>query len=352
MCNYSKKVAHHATSHPHKPPREDFKMFSRRHFLTTAATAGLAATFPGHGHADTAWPTRPVRLIVPYAAGGGTDFFARLAGTAMSATLGQQIVVENRPGAGTNIGAEAAAKAEADGYTFLLGDTSTYASNRALYQKLAYDAHKDLAPVTLTGRFALVLMVNTDKLNVGSVKELIETARKTPGAIDYASAGVGSPFHLAAELFAQDAGLKINHVPYKGAGPALQDLASGQIGMMFVDFATARGQLNLKGLKAIAVCSPKEFYGLPGVPPVAADIPGYEAWAWQGFSAPVKTAPDIIAKFREAYLKAVNDPDNRQKIIAAGIDPLQSTPQEMAQYIAEETAKWEKVIRTAGIRMD
>ncbi len=327
--------------------------FSRRTFMRTAATATLTAAFAGRGlTAETGWPAHPVHLIVPYAAGGGTDFFARLAGTAMSETLGQQIIVENRPGAGTNIGAEAAAKADADGYTFLLGDTSTYASNRTLYQKLNYDAQKDLAPVTLTGRFALVLLVNTDKLNVGSVKELIATAKTTPSGIDYASAGVGSPFHLAAELFAQNTGIKINHVPYKGAGPALQDLAGGQIGMMFVDFASARSQLSLKSIRAIAVCSPKEFYGLRGVPPVAADVPGFEAWAWQGFSAPVKTPPDIIGKFRDAYLKAVNDPATREKIVTAGIDPLQSTPEEMAQYIAAETVKWEKVIKTAGIKMD
>lgn len=329
-------------------------MISRRQFVTAAMGAALApaAGATSARAAETAWPTRPIRLIVPYAAGGGTDFFARLAGTAMSTALGQQIVVENRPGAGTNIGAEAAAKAEPDGYTFLLGDTSTYASNRSLYQKLPYDPQKDLAPVSLTGRFALVLLVNTDKLPVGSVKDLIAAARKNAGGIDYASAGVGSPFHLAAELFAQSAGIKINHVPYKGAGPALQDLASGQIGMMFVDFATARSQLNLKGIKAIAVCSPKEFYGLPGVPPVSADIPGFEAWAWQGFSAPARTAPEIIGKFHDAYVKAVNEPDTRQKIVAAGIDPLQSTPQEMADYVAAETAKWEKVIKTAGIKMD
>jgi tripartite-type tricarboxylate transporter receptor subunit TctC len=332
---------------------EDLAMFNRRQFMGTAATAGLTVSLAARGFAaESNWPTHPVRLIVPYAAGGGTDFFARLAGTAMSPALGQQIVVENRPGAGTNIGAEAAAKADPDGYTFLLGDTSTYASNRTLYQKLNYDAHKDLAPVTLTGRFALVLLVNTDRLKIGSVKELIEMANKAPHTIDYASAGVGSPFHLAAELFAQSAGISINHVPYKGAGPGLQDLAGGQIGMMFVDFATARSQLNLKAIKAIAVCSPQEFYGLPGVPPVAADVPGFEAWAWQGVSAPVKTPPEIISKFREAYLKVVNDPETRQKIITAGIDPLQSTPDEMARYIDTETAKWEKVIKTAGIKME
>ena len=329
---------------------------TRRSFMTTAAAFGAGLAVPS-GLAAPAWaqasyPARSVHLIVPYAAGGGTDFFARLVAASMSTTLGQQLVVENRPGAGTQIGAEAAAKAEPDGYTFLLGDTSTYASNKSLYQKLPYDPQKDFAPISLTGRFAIVLLVNTDKLNVNSVQALIDAAKKAPGAIDYASAGVGSPFHLAAELFAQSAGIKLNHVPYKGAGPALQDLAGGQIGMMFVDFATARSQLNLKSIKAIGVCSPGEFYGLPGVPAVAATVPGFEAWAWQGFAAPAKVSPDIIAKLREAYLKAVNDPAIKQKLIDAGIDPLQSTPQEMAAYVASETTKWEKVIKTAGIKLD
>lgn len=325
---------------------------TRRAFMTGAAALGAMLAAPRYLAAQAAYPARPIHLIVPYAAGGGTDFFARLVGASMSTTLGQQIVVENRPGAGTQIGAEVVAKADPDGYTFLLGDTSTYASNVSLYQKLGYNPEKDFAPISLTGRFAIVLLVNTDKLNVGSVKELIAAAKKAPGTIDYASAGVGSPFHLAAELFAQSAGIKLNHVPYKGAGPALQDLAGGQIGMMFVDFASARSQLGVKGIKAIGVCSPDEFYGLPGVPPVAIDVAGFEGWAWQGFSAPAKVPPEVIAKLRDAYLKAVNDPDIRQKLIAAGIDPLQSTPKEMADYIAAETAKWAKVIKTAGIRLD
>lgn len=327
------------------------KSFDRRSFLAATLVSAAALTSRG-AFADNAYPTKPVRLVVPYAAGGGTDFFARLAGASMSKTLGQQIVVENRPGAGTNIGADAVAHAEPDGYTFLLGDTSTYASNRSLYKKLSYHVDKDFAPISLTGRFAIVLLVNTDKLNVSSVKELIDAAKKSPGSIDYASAGVGSPFHLAAELLAQQTGIKINHVPYKGAGPALQDLASGQIGMMFVDFASARAQLALKGIKAIAVASPGEFYGLPGVQPVSAVVPGFEAWAWQGFVAPKKTPPAIIAKLRDAYLKAVNDEDIKKKLLAAGVDPLQSTPEEMAAYIHSEAGKWAKVIKTANITLE
>ena len=208
------------------------------------------------------------------------------------------------------------------------------------------------APAAETGRFAIVLLVNTDKLKVNSVKELIEAAKKSPGAIDYASAGVGSPFHLAGELFAQASGVKITHVPYKGAAPAIQDLVSGQIGMMFVDFATARGQLAMKQIKAIAVASPGAFAGLPGVPPVSADVPGFEAWAWQGFAAPAATPKDAIEKLNAAYVKAVNNAEIKQKLIGAGIDPLQSSPADMAAYIKSEAAKWEKVIKTAGIKLD
>ncbi len=323
---------------------------NRRTLVAGSIAAGAAMT--ASSVFAQGYPAHTIRLVVPYPPGGGTDFFARLVATEMGNSLGQTLVVENRAGAGTLIGAEAVARAQPDGYTFLLGDTSTYASNRSLYAKLPYDADKDFAPITLTGRFAIVLLVNTDKLKVNSVKELIEAAKKSPGAIDYASAGVGSPFHLAGELFAQASGVKITHVPYKGAAPAIQDLVSGQIGMMFVDFATARGQLAMKQIKAIAVASPGAFAGLPGVPPVSADVPGFEAWAWQGFAAPAATPKDAIEKLNAAYVKAVNNAEIKQKLIGAGIDPLQSSPADMAAYIKSEAAKWEKVIKTAGIKLD
>ena len=323
---------------------------NRRTLVAGSIAAGAAMT--ASSVFAQGYPAHTIRLVVPYPPGGGTDFFARLVATEMGNSLGQTLVVENRAGAGTLIGADAVARAQPDGYTFLLGDTSTYASNRSLYAKLPYDADKDFAPITLTGRFAIVLLVNTDKLKVNSVKELIEAAKKSPGAIDYASAGVGSPFHLAGELFAQASGVKITHVPYKGAAPAIQDLVSGQIGMMFVDFATARGQLAMKQIKAIAVASPGAFAGLPGVPPVSADVPGFEAWAWQGFAAPAATPKDAIEKLNAAYVKAVNNAEIKQKLIGAGIDPLQSSPADMAAYIKSEAAKWEKVIKTAGIKLD
>jgi tripartite-type tricarboxylate transporter receptor subunit TctC len=323
---------------------------NRRRFL--AATAALGAFPARRAAAQKPYPTRPVRLIVPYPPGGGTDFFARLVGEAMAKSLGQPIVVENRPGAGTAIGADYVAHAETDGYTFLLGDLATYAANPSLYKKLSYDPRKDFSPISLTGRFAVVLLVNTNKLKVNSLAELVDAAKKAPGVIDYASGGVGNPFHLASEMLAQAAGIKLNHIPYKGAAPALQDLVAGQVGMMFVDFATARSQLATPGIKALAVAATSELPGLPGVPTVASSYPGFEVWAWQGFAAPAATPAEIIARLRESYIGAIGDAEIRKKLNEAGIDVLQSTPAEFASYMNDEAQKWAKVIKTANIQID
>jgi tripartite-type tricarboxylate transporter receptor subunit TctC len=331
----------------------------RRNVITRALAFSIAAAASARAQSNsqntsqTAWPTRPIRLVVPYPPGGGTDYFARIVGAAMEKGLGQPIIVENRPGAATIIGADVVAHAPPDGYTLLLGDTATYAANKSLYQKLPYDPQKDFAPVSLTGRFAIVLLVNTNKLKANSVTEVVDAARHAPSAIDYASPGVGSPFHLATELLASAAGIKLNHVPYRGVAPALQDLAAGQIGMMFVDFASARSQLATPGIKAIAVASPGEFAGLPGVPAVAASgFPGFEAWAWQGIAVPAGTAPDIIAKLRDSYLAAARNPEIVAKLNGAGIDVLQSTPEQFADYMRSETEKWGAVVRAANIKAD
>jgi tripartite-type tricarboxylate transporter receptor subunit TctC len=310
-----------------------------------------AALSPWPASAQADYPSRPVRVTVPYAAGGGTDFFARLVFAEIGRQLGQQFVIENRPGAGTNIGAEAVARAEPDGYTLLLGDTATFATNRTLYARLPFDPYKDFSPISLSGRFALVLLVNANRVKAGSVRELVAAAKEAPGRLNYATPGVGSPFHLATELLSQAAGIRMTHVPYRGAAPAVQDLVGGQVDLMFIDFATARSQLS-GPVRAIAVASPGEFPGLPGVPPVAADHPGFEAWAWQGIVAPAGTPPAIIARLNEAYRRAVGNPEIRDKLVGAGIDVLQSSPDEMAAYIRQEGAKWETVIRTAGIKLE
>jgi tripartite-type tricarboxylate transporter receptor subunit TctC len=327
-------------------------MSFRTALLTAILTLG-AVIVVENASAQT-YPSRPIHLIVPYPAGGGTDFFARLVGQKMSELAGQPIVVENKPGAATNLGADFVAKAPPDGYTVLLGDVATYAANPSLYKKLPFDPAKDFAPVTLTARFLTVLVTNPAKLKANSVAELIEQAKSQPGKIDIAHAGVGNPFHLAAVLFQQAAGIRLNEVPYRGAGPAVQGLLGGDVHMMFVDYATARSHIAAGTLKALAVAALTPRPELPGVPPVATvpGLAGFEAWPWQGFVVPAKTPDAVINKLRDTYVAAVADPVVRQKVSDAGAELLQSSPQEMADHIRKETAKWAEVIRAANIQLD
>jgi tripartite-type tricarboxylate transporter receptor subunit TctC len=291
--------------------------------------------------------------VVPYPAGGGTDFFARTVGAQLSLQLGQQVVVENRPGAATIIGAESVAKSPADGYTVLLGDTATFSVNPTLYRKLPYDAQKDFAPISLTGRFALLLVVNPAKMAAGTVIELIEEAKKAPGKIDYASPGPGSPHHLAMELFKQSTGTQFTHVPYKGAAPAVQDLLSGQIPLMFLDLAAGAPQLKAGKLKALAVASDKRIVALPDLPTVSeSGIAGFEAWAWQALAVPAGTPRDIVIRLNAEFRKAILMPELRQKLVDAGIEPLQSTPEDAGAYMRSEAAKWAKVISDGKISVE
>jgi len=299
------------------------------------------------------YPARPVRLIVPYPAGGGTDFFARAVGAQLAVQFDQPVVVENRPGAATIIGAEAVAKSAPDGYTLLLGDTATFAVNPSLYKKLPYDPSKDLTPVTMTGRFALLLVVNPAKLNVRSVYDLVEMAKQSSGRIDYASPGPGSPHHLAMEMFKQRTGAQFTHVPYKGAAPAVQDLLAGQVPLMFLDLAAGAPQIRSGRLRALAVASDKRIAALPDLPTVAESGPqGFEAWAWQVLAVPEGTPREIIARINAEYRKAIGMPELRQKLIDAGIDPLQSSPQDASAYIRSEALKWAKVISEGKISVD
>jgi tripartite-type tricarboxylate transporter receptor subunit TctC len=320
--------------------------------IVRAAIAAFAALFACAGDAQV-YPAKPIRLIVPYPAGGGTDFFARTVGAQLSSQLGQQIVVENRPGAATIIGAEAVAKSPADGYTLLLGDTATFAVNPTLYKKLPYDPLKDFAPVTLTGRFALLLVTNPAKLKAASVKELLDEAKQSPGKIDYASPGPGSPHHLAMEMFKQRTGAQFTHVPYKGAGPAIQDLLGGQIPLMFLDLAAGAPQVRAGKLKALAVASDRRIAALPDLPTVSeAGVAGFEAWAWQALAVPAATPKEIVARLNAEFRKAIAAPEIRQKLVDAGIDPLQSSPEEASAYMKTEGAKWAKVIAEGRITVE
>ena len=234
----------------------------------------------------------------------------------------------------------------------MLGDTGTFAVNPSLYKQLAYNPQKDFEPITLTGRFALLLVANPS-VPANSVKELIALAKAKPGSLNYGSPGAGSPHHLAMEMFKQRAGIDIVHVPYKGVAPAVQDLLGGQIPFMFLDLATGGPLIKSGKVKALAVASPKRIAPLPDLPTIAeSGVPDFEAWAWQGLVAPARTPKEIIAQLNDAYGKAINDPGVRQKIVEAGIEPLHGTPQQLTDYVTSETAKWAKVVREANIKVE
>lgn len=299
------------------------------------------------------YPTRPIRLIVPYPAGGATDFFARLVFTKMSESLGQQVVVENRPGAGTAIGASEVARSAPDGYVLLLGDAGTYAFNPTLYKKLSYDPVKDFAPVSLTGRFALILAVNPSTMQAKSVAEFVDAAKRQPGKIDYGAPGPGSPIHLAMEFFKQRAGIVMTPIPYKGGADALSDLIGGRIPALFPDIATALPQIRAGKIRALAVASGKRVAALPDLPTVGeSGYPGFEAWAWQGFVAPVGTPRPVLMKLNSEFAKVMADPLIKQRLSESGFEPQTSTPEEFAAYMKSEIAKWAKVIRDSNVSLD
>jgi len=299
------------------------------------------------------YPAKPIRLIVPYPAGGATDFFARLVFPKVGDALGQPVVVENRPGAGTAIGASEVARSAADGYTLLLGDAGTYAFNPTLYKKLSYDPAKDFAPVSLTGRFALILAVNPSVLNVSSVDAFVQAAKQAPGKLDYGAPGPGSPIHLAMELFKQRAGISMTPIPYKGGADALSDLIGGRIGALFPDIATGLPQIRAGKIKALAVASEKRVVALPGLPTLGeSGYPGFEAWAWQGFVAPAGTPHDVVMKLNGAFAKVMADPAIKQRLSESGFEPQTSTPEQFATYMKSEIAKWAKVIRDSNISLD
>ena len=321
--------------------------------LLEALLAGAVALTVAGAAGGQTFPTKPIRVIVPYPAGGATDFFARAVFPKMGEALGQPVVVENKPGAGTAIGASEVARSAPDGYTLLLGDAGTFAFNPTLYKKLSYDPVKDFAPVSLTGRFALILTVNPTTLNVGSVKEFVDRAKSQPGKIDYGAPGPGSPIHLAMELFKERAGITMTPIPYKGGADAMNDLIGGRIGTMFLDIASGLPQIRGGKVKPLAVASEKRVAALPDLPTIGeSGYPGFEAWAWQGFVAPVGTPRDVIMKLNGEFAKVMADPAIRQRLSESGFEPQTSTPEQFTAYMKSEIAKWEKVIRDGKISLE
>nr|WP_240754328.1 tripartite tricarboxylate transporter substrate binding protein [Lampropedia aestuarii] len=297
------------------------------------------------------YPSKPIEWVVPYPAGGGTDVVARTLAEAMSQSLAQPIIVSNKPGAATNIGADYTARAKPDGYTLLSADTATLAANPFLYTKLSYDAQKDLAPVGLSARFPLILVVNP-KVPAGNWEEFLAWAKTQDGA-NFASPGAGSPHHLATELLRLQAGLTLTHVPYRGAAPAVQDVVGGQVPFMFVDTAIGQQFINTGRLKPIGVASAQRVKNFESIATLQEQgLDGFEAYAWQGVAVPAKTPQAIVDQLNTALVDTLNSPEVQEKLISMGLELTPSTAAQMLEYSQAERAKWGEVIQRVGIKLD
>ncbi len=311
-------------------------------FIALAGATALA-------HAQAGYPTRTVRLIVPSSPGGGTDISARILAPQLTQFLGQQVIVENRPGAGTMIGGEAVARAAPDGYTLLMG-ISTLAINPAMYKKVPYDALKDLAPVSQAVALSNVLTIHPS-LPSRNLKDFIAFARARPGQINFASAGVGTSPHLSMELFLVLAKLNMVHVPYKGSGPGVTDLLAGHVPVMMPNMLSAQPHIKSGRLRALGVTGIKRAPGADDIPTIAeAGVLGYEAVQWYGVLAPAATPRDIITRLHTGIVRALQNPEVRQRLLNDGAEPVGSSPEQFAAYLRSETEKWAKVIKAAGIK--
>jgi tripartite-type tricarboxylate transporter receptor subunit TctC len=319
--------------------------------MAVSALGALCATLAIGVPAQT-FPSKPIRVVVPFPAGGTTDVLARAAAQKLTETLGQPTVVDNRPGAGGNIGAELVAKSPPDGYTLLMGTVGTHAINPGLYPKLPYDHVHDFAPVILVAGVPNVLVINP-ALPVNTVQELIAYARANPGKLNFASSGNGTSIHLSAELFKTMAGVQMTHVPYKGSAPALQDLVGGQVQLMFDNLPSSLALIKAGKLKALAVTSSGRAAALPDVPTVAeSGLPGFEASSWFGLLAPAGTPPPVIATLNGEIAKWLATPEAREKLLAQGANAVGGSSEDFARFIAAETTKWQKVVKDSGAKID
>lgn len=307
----------------------------------------LVATALGATAAMAEFPDKPIRLVVPFAPGGGTDLIARTLGLGMSRELGQTVVIENKPGAGTIIGTDLVAKSPADGYTLVIS-TFAHAVNPSLMQKLPYDNDKAFAPVILIGKGPNVLVVRTES-PFRSVKDILEAARANPGKLNYASQGNGTSAHLAGEMFDNLAKVQMKHIPYRGAGPALTDLMGGQVDMIFGTATAVSSGLDSGRLRALAVTGAERSQVLKNIPTIAETIPGYVMESWYGLYAPAGTPPEVITKLNAAARKAVATDDFRKKVEQEGLAISAGTPAELDTYVRAEEARWRKIVKENNI---
>ncbi len=305
----------------------------------------------GAAAAEPSYPDRPVRVIVTFPPGGGTDIVARMIFQKVAERMGSAFVIDNRGGAGGTIGTEAASKAPADGYTIVVVSGS-HTINPSLYKKLGYDTVRDFAPVSMLVTGPGLLVVHPS-LPARNVRELIVVAKSRPGELLYASAGNGTPPHLAAELFKMMAGINIVHVPYKGNAQAMTDLIAGQVSLSFPTGPSALPHVQTKKLRALGVTGAKRAAGLPDIPTIAeAGVPGFDASAWYGVLAPAGTPPAIVGRLQSAIHAVLRVPDLAERLVAQGLEPAANTPDEFARMIVAELAKWNKVIATAGVKVE
>jgi tripartite-type tricarboxylate transporter receptor subunit TctC len=298
------------------------------------------------------YPNRTIEWVVPYAPGGGTDTVARSLGQAMGTVLGQSIVIVNKPGAATNIGAEYVARAKPDGYVLMSADTGTLAANPFIYSKLSYSAEKDFAPVGLTVRFPMILVVNPS-VPANNLKELLAWAKAQTKGVSYATPGAGSPHHLATELFREMANLDLSHVPYRGAAPAVQDVVAGQVPMMFVDTASGYQFITSGKLRPIGVASAKRVKNFENIPTLSEQgMKNFEAYAWQGLVVPNGTPADVINTLNKALLTALNTIEVKARLQVLGLEAIPSSPKQMGEYAANERAKWAPIIKSSNIKAD
>lgn len=311
------------------------------------------AVFAAGSHAQTTtWPSKPIKWVVPFAPGGTTDILARTVGEKLSIALGQPVIVDNKPGAGGGVGAELTARAPADGYTIMGGTISTHAINASLYSKLPYDPVKDFAPITLIARVPNLLVVNPS-LPAGNVTELIALLKANPGKYTFASSGNGTSQHLSGELFKTMAGVDMQHIPYKGSPPALQDVVAGQVSMTFDNITTALPLAKGGKLRALAVTTSKRSAVAPDVPTLAeSGLPGFEVGSWQGVFAPAGTPPEIVRRLNSEIVKILNTPEVRDKLTALGAEPVGNSSEEFSAMVKAEVVKWADVVKKSGARVD
>src|SRR4051812_22937083 len=297
------------------------------------------------------YPGKPIRLVLPYPPGGGTDVIARPLAQKLTEQLGQQVIVDNRGGAGGNIGMEFVAKSPPDGYTLLFALTAQFAVNPTLYSKLPYDPVRDYAPISLLANAPYFLVVHPS-VPARSVAELIAFAKARPGQLAYSSSGNGSGAHLAGEMLRSLAHIDLTHVPYKGAGPALPDLLAGQVQLSFVTYIASGQHMKSGRLRVLGVTTAKRTPVLPDLPAIAETVPGYDSAVWYGFAAPAGTPPDIVARLNTEVLRVLAVPDFRHRITLEAITPIGSTPEEFGSFMRSEIVRWAKVVKESGAKVD